>query len=91
MRATRLATPPSKHTNALFLDEVFDAIDERGYEGVFTTLRHVLAVGDITSIFLISQNSGAARSYQKFIDQSWLCKKSSSGVAQLRPCGNNRP
>ena len=81
--ATRLATPPSKHTNALFLDEVFDAIDERGYEGVFTTLRHVLAVGDITSIFLISQNSGAARSYQKFIDQSWLCKKSSSGVAQL--------
>lgn len=81
--ATRLATPPSKHTNALFLDEVFDAIDERGYEGVFTTLRQVLAAGDITSIFLISQNTGAAHHYRRFIDQTWLVRKSPAGVAQL--------
>jgi DNA repair exonuclease SbcCD ATPase subunit len=81
--ATRLATPPNKHTNALFLDEVFDAIDERGYEGVFTTLRHVLSVGDISSIFLISQNSAAAQKYRRFIDQTWLVRKSPAGVAQL--------
>jgi len=81
--ATRLATPAIKHTNALFLDEVFDAIDVYGYEGVFTTLRHVLAAGDITSIFLISQNSDAAKQYRKYIDQVWLARKTADGIARL--------
>jgi DNA repair exonuclease SbcCD ATPase subunit len=87
--ATRLATPTSKHTNALFLDEVFDAIDVYGYEGVFTTLRHVLAAGDITSIFLISQNSDAAKQYRKYIDQVWLAAKNEKGVSSLHLAGSH--
>lgn len=71
----RMATPSSKHTNVLVIDEVMDSVDTPGHDGVIKTLRHLMESTGVTSCFLVTQNPDVIKHKKHLFDQTWRVVK----------------